>query len=163
MTLVQKHVTSIHTATNELLETLIKWSKNQAQTEEISDIYVRVGYEINIVCRAYNARGIDTQDLGPVPDLLKSILEQSLSEPTSIQSLDNFLSRIRDIINLNGLKQKQAELANQIPTQSDRPYPVDPFLLQLARFQHGDRTQNSPKRGDILIALREQPITLNPP
>ena len=46
----------------------------------MSDVYVRLGYEFNIACRAFNAIGVDTSDLGPVPDLLRSILEDTLSQ-----------------------------------------------------------------------------------
>lgn len=78
----------------------------------MSDVYVRLGYEFNIACRAFNSIGVDTGDLGPVPDLLRSILEETLSQEASQQSLDRFLPRIRDIIInlLHGLKKKQQRL-----------------------------------------------------
>ena len=55
---------------------------------------------------------MDTGDLGPVPDLLRAILEETLSQEASQQSLDRFLPRIRDIIInlLHGLKRKQQRL-----------------------------------------------------
>ncbi len=75
-------------------------------------MYVRLGYEFNIACRAFNAIGVETQDLGPVPDLLRGILEETLSQEASQASLDRFLPRIRDIIInlLHGLKRKQQRL-----------------------------------------------------
>jgi hypothetical protein len=78
----------------------------------VSDVYVRLGYEFNIACRAFNAIGVDTADLGPVPDLLRAILEDTLSQEASQASLDRYLPRIRDIIInlLQGLKKKQAKL-----------------------------------------------------
>lgn len=78
----------------------------------MSDVYVRLGYEFNLACRAFNSIGVDTQDLGPVPDLLRTILEDTLSQPASPQALDNYLPRIRDIIInlLQGLKRKQSKL-----------------------------------------------------
>ena len=78
----------------------------------MSDVYVRLGYEFNIACRAFTAIGVDTSDLGPVPDLLRAILEDTLSQEASPASLDRFLPRIRDIIInlLHGLKKKQQRL-----------------------------------------------------
>jgi len=55
---------------------------------------------------------VDTSDLGPVPELLRAILEETLSQEASSASLDRFLPRIRDIIItlLHGLKRKQQKL-----------------------------------------------------
>ncbi|KAF7505816.1 hypothetical protein GJ744_000391 [Endocarpon pusillum] len=112
MSQIEKSVTHLLVATKQLLETLTQWSRGQAQEEEVSDVYVRLGYEFNLACRAFSSIGVETSDLGPVPDLLRSILEDTLSQPASPQSLDNFLPRIRDIIInlLHGLKRKQAKL-----------------------------------------------------
>ena len=73
---------------------------------------MRLGYEFNIACRAFSAIGVDTSDLGPVPDLLRGILEDTLSQEASQASLDKYLPRIRDIIInlLHGLKKKQQRL-----------------------------------------------------
>ena len=56
--------------------------------------------------------GVETSDLGPVPELLRAILEETLSQEASPASLDRFLPRIRDIIItlLHGLKRKQQKL-----------------------------------------------------
>ena len=87
---------------------------------EVSDVYVRLGYEFNIACRAFNAIGVETQDLGPVPDLLRAILEETLSQEASQASLDQFLPRIRDIIInlLHGLKKKQLKLRQRNSRES---------------------------------------------
>lgn len=102
-------------ATKQLLETLTQWSRKHASENEVSDVYVRLGYEFNLACRAFNAIGVDTSDLGPVPDLLRTILEDTLSQDASPQSLDRYLPRIRDIIInlLHGLKKKQARLRSR--------------------------------------------------
>lgn len=115
MSQIEKSVTHLLVATKQLLETLTQWSRSQAQEEEVSDVYVRLGYEFNLACRAFNSIGVETTDLGPVPDLLRSILEDTLSQPASPQSLDNYLPRIRDIIInlLHGLKKKQAKLRSR--------------------------------------------------
>ena len=95
-----------------MLETLTQWSRHTATEGEVSDVYVRLGYEFNIACRAFNGIGVDTSDLGPVPELLRAILEETLSQEASSASLDKFLPRIRDIIItlLHGLKRKQQRL-----------------------------------------------------
>lgn len=112
---IEKSVTHLLVATKQLLETLTQWSRRQASENEVSDVYVRLGYEFNLACRAFTAIGVDTSDLGPVPDLLRTILEDTLSQDASPQSLDRYLPRIRDIIInlLHGLKKKQARLRSR--------------------------------------------------
>lgn len=112
-------------ATKQLLETLTQWSRKQASENDVSDVYVRLGYEFNLACRAFSAIGVDTSDLGPVPDLLRTILEDTLSQDASSQSLDRYLPRIRDIIInlLHGLKKKQARLRSRHQREDGRPSP----------------------------------------
>ena len=71
-----------------------------------------MGYEFNIACRAFTAINVDTSDLGNVPELLRHILESTLSQEASVESLEKYLPRIRDIIInlLHGLKRKQQKL-----------------------------------------------------
>jgi hypothetical protein len=71
-----------------------------------------LGYEFNIACRAFTAINVDTSDLGNVPELLRHILESTLSQEASVESLEKYLPRIRDIIInlLHGLKRKQQKL-----------------------------------------------------
>ncbi|KAK0514277.1 hypothetical protein JMJ35_002894 [Cladonia borealis] len=109
---IEKSVTHLLIATKQLLETLTQWSRHTATEGEVSDVYVRLGYEFNIACRAFNGIGVDTTDLGPVPELLRNILEETLSQEASPASLDRFLPKIRDIIItlLHGLKRKQQRL-----------------------------------------------------
>lgn len=109
---IEKSVTHLLIATKQLLETLTQWSRHTATEGEVSDVYVRLGYEFNIACRAFTTIGVDTADLGPVPELLRAILEETLSQEASPASLDKFLPRIRDIIItlLHGLKRKQQRL-----------------------------------------------------
>lgn len=73
---------------------------------------MRLGYEFNIACRAFTAINVDTSDLGNVPELLRHILESTLSQEASVESLERYLPRIRDIIItlLHGLKRKQQKL-----------------------------------------------------
>ena len=99
-------------ATKQLLETLTFWSRGSATEAEVSDVYVRLGSEFNIACRAFTAIGVETADLGNVPDALRTILESTLSQDASPASLDVYLPRIREIIInlLHGLKRKQSRL-----------------------------------------------------
>lgn len=110
-------------ATKQLLETLTQWSRHNATEAEVSDVYVRLGYEFNIASRAFNAIGVDTSDLGNVPDLLRSILEDTLSQEASPASLDRYLPRIRDIIInlLHGLKRKQQKLRQRQAKDENSP------------------------------------------
>ncbi|KAG9241937.1 actin interacting protein 3-domain-containing protein [Calycina marina] len=109
---IEKSVTHLLVATKQLLETLTQWSRHHATDAQVSDVYVRLGYEFNIACRAFTAINVDTSDLGNVPELLRHILESTLSQEASVESLEKYLPRIRDIIInlLHGLKRKQQKL-----------------------------------------------------
>ncbi|KAK4456926.1 actin interacting protein 3-domain-containing protein [Cladorrhinum samala] len=109
---IEKSVTHLLVATKQLLETLTQWSRGNATDTQVSDVYVRLGYEFNMACRAFTAINVDTSDLGNVPELLRNILEATLSQEASVESLDKYLPRIRDIIInlLHGLKRKQTRL-----------------------------------------------------
>lgn len=109
---IEKSVTHLLVATKQLLETLTQWSRGQATDTQVSDVYVRLGYEFNMACRAFTAINVDTSDLGNVPELLRNILEATLSQEASVESLEKYLPRIRDIIInlLHGLKKKQQKL-----------------------------------------------------
>ncbi|KAL4999591.1 actin interacting protein 3-domain-containing protein [Aspergillus recurvatus] len=122
---IEKSVTHLLVATKQLLETLTQWSRRQVSESEVSDVYVRLGYEFNLACRAFSAIGVDTSDLGPVPDLLRTILEDTLSQDASPQALDVFLPRIRDIIInlLHGLKRKQARLRSRQQKEDGKSVP----------------------------------------
>ncbi|KAB8596088.1 hypothetical protein FH972_025797 [Carpinus fangiana] len=117
---IEKSVTHLLVATKQLLETLTQWSRGAATETEVSDVYVRLGYEFNIACRSFISVGIDTSDLGPVPDTLRAILEDTLAQEASQQSLDRYLPRIRDIIInlLHGLKRKQQKLRQKTGRES---------------------------------------------
>jgi len=109
---IEKSVTHLLVATKQLLETLTQWSRGQATDTQVSDVYVRLGYEFNMACRAFSAINVDVSDLGNVPDSLRHILEATLSQEASSENLEKYLPRIRDIIInlLHGLKRKQHKL-----------------------------------------------------
>ncbi|CAZ86355.1 unnamed protein product [Tuber melanosporum] len=91
---IEKSVTQLLIATKQLLETLTAWSRQQATEAEVSDVYVRLGSE--------------------------TILESTLSQDASPQSLDVYLPRIREIIInlLHGLKRKQQKLRQKNTRES---------------------------------------------
>ncbi|KAK1775469.1 actin interacting protein 3-domain-containing protein [Copromyces sp. CBS 386.78] len=117
---IERSVTHLLVATKQLLETLTQWSRGNATDTQVSDVYVRLGYEFNMACRAFTAINVDIDDLGNVPELLRSILEATLSQEASAESLEKYLPRIRDIIInlLHGLKRKQHKLRQR--QQRDR-------------------------------------------
>lgn len=118
---IEKSVTHLLVATKQLLETLTQWSRGQATDTQVSDVYVRLGYEFNMACRAFTAINVDTSDLGNVPELLRHILEATLSQEASVESLEKYLPRIRDIIInlLHGLKRKQQKLRQKSSREKD--------------------------------------------
>lgn len=122
---IEKSVTHLLVATKQLLETLTQWSRGQATDAQVSDVYVRLGYEFNMACRAFTAINVDTSDLGNVPDLLRHILEATLSQEASAESLERYLPRIRDIIInlLHGLKRKQQRLRQRQARERDGAAP----------------------------------------
>lgn len=91
----------------------------------MSDVYVRLGYEFNIACRAFSAINVETNDLGNVPEELRHILESTLSQEASVESLDKYLPKIRDIIIglLHGLKRKQQKLRQKQNVSGDGVLP----------------------------------------
>ncbi|KAK6535184.1 Bud site selection protein 6 [Orbilia ellipsospora] len=117
---IEESVTNLLRATKELLETLTRWSRGQASEQDVSDVYVKLGSHFNIACRAFTAIGVETADLGNVPEILRTVLESTLSQPeASPQSLEIYLPRIREIIIdlLQGLKRKQKKLASRPPRE----------------------------------------------
>lgn len=124
---IEKSVTHLLVATKQLLETLTQWSRGTATDTQVSDVYVRLGYEFNMACRAFTAINVDTTDLGNVPESLRHILEATLSQEASTESLEKYLPRIRDIIInlLHGLKRKQQKLRQRQSKEKEGGPPED--------------------------------------
>ncbi|KAK9471670.1 actin interacting protein 3-domain-containing protein [Dipodascopsis tothii] len=143
---IEASVTRLLVATKQLLESLTQWARGEVSEQYVSDVYVRLGNEFNISCRAFYRLGIDVGDLGDVPTDLRVILEQALSEDQSQQSLDRFLPAIRNIIVnlLHGLKEKQARLRKIIASQSELP--------ALATAGPAPAQENSPIRRNATVS-----------
>ncbi|KAM5382868.1 hypothetical protein ACJZ2D_002259 [Fusarium nematophilum] len=162
---IEKSVTHLLVATKQLLETLTQWSRGQATDSQVSDVYVRLGYEFNMACRAFTAINVDTSDLGNVPDLLRHILEATLSQEASSESLEKYLPRIRDIIInlLHGLKRKQQKLRQKQARDRDgHAAPDRTTSVSTVGSAHSGLTnmleeglengfQGEPQRGDSLL------------
>ncbi|KAI5961520.1 BUD6 [Candida margitis] len=107
---IESCVTRLLVSTKHLLESLTQWAKQEADDKFVSDAYVKLGNDFRAATKAFTNSGIDTSDLGNVPQALRTILEAALSEAPSQENLDRFLPNIRNIIVtlLQNLKAKQA-------------------------------------------------------
>ena len=129
MSTIESTVTKLLVATKQLLESLTRWARGEASEQDVSDIYVNLGNEFNVACRAFLSAGIEVayvqknqmlmwiganyfSDLGDVPQALRVILEKALSEDAQQDNLERYLPSIREIIVnlLRQLKEKQALL-----------------------------------------------------
>ena len=112
MSSVESSVTKLLMSTKHLLQRLTQWSKGQANEKNISDAYVQLGNDFKLVSKHFKHSGLDVADLGDVPMSLRRVLEVALRESPSVETLDRYLPRIREIIVtlLDKLKVKQALL-----------------------------------------------------
>lgn len=167
---MMKTSTHILIATKELLENLTSWSRRQVSEEGVSNKYVRLGNEINDACRIFASMDLDTSDLGPVPDLLRDILEQILSQEPSQAILARYLPSIRDVVMnlLNGLKRQQTlvrkgakqstitDLAmNAVDEAETTPtWPKNPLFPKQHDIVTKEVVDNEVRVGDIVVAIR---------
>ncbi|CCF56097.1 hypothetical protein KAFR_0A06620 [Kazachstania africana CBS 2517] len=109
---VETTVTKLLMSTKHLLQVLTQWSKGAATGKMVSDAYVQLGNDFKLVTKFFTHSDIDVSDLGDVPMELRKVLEVTLREPASDDTLNKFLPSIRTIIVslLDRLKVKQAEL-----------------------------------------------------
>lgn len=56
---IESTVTRLLVATKQLLESLTQWARKEASEQEVSDIYVTLGNEFNIACRAFLSSGVE--------------------------------------------------------------------------------------------------------
>jgi hypothetical protein len=127
MSSIESIVTQLLVTTKLLLEGLTNWSKRRMTEKEVSDIYVKLGSELNTVVHIFGQSGIDMRleklfffiifkleigtyhqniknplfyrsDLINIPQDLRVCLETALSEEASPSALEAHLPKIRDII-----------------------------------------------------------------
>ena len=145
---VETCVTRLLVSTKHLLESLTQWARQEADDKFVSDAYVKLGNDFRAATKAFAHSGIDTSDLGNVPQALRTILEEALSEAPSQENLDRFLPNIRNIIVtlLQNLKAKQGRA--RIMSQ------------ERAREESRDRSSMSMDQGEG--GARETPSDTNP-
>jgi serine/threonine protein kinase len=124
--LVQKAVTETLLATKQLLNKLTEWSEKKASEDDISEAFVRCGYNFNMACHGLESVGIKTADIASFTPSLRTVLETTLSQDASPQALDLYLPRIRTIIidMLQRMKQKRELLnkgAQKVPAGTREP------------------------------------------
>ncbi|KAG4305333.1 hypothetical protein PORY_001503 [Pneumocystis oryctolagi] len=144
---VESSITKLLLATKKLLEVLNGWSHGTIEEREVSDVYVRLGNEFNFASAAFLSERIDISDLISIPEDLRVILESTLSEEASPETLERYLPRIRSIIInlLQGLKRKQAEYRSR----AERAY-TTPYKQKLESIQHfSSHAISSPSDGSI--------------
>ncbi|KAJ8516862.1 hypothetical protein ONZ45_g5859 [Pleurotus djamor] len=97
-------------STKQLQESLRLWSTGQASETEVSDVYVGFGTDLNVVIRAFSAHRIDMNDILSIPQDLRAVLEQCLSEDPSPEALETYMPGVRQVIYklLKGLQMKEA-------------------------------------------------------
>lgn len=109
---IETTVTKLLMSTKHLLQILTQWSKGGASGKVVSDAYVQLGNDFKLVSKFFSHAKVDISDLGDVPMDLRRVLEVTLREPASDETLNRYLPRIREIIVnlLDKLKVKQAQL-----------------------------------------------------
>ncbi|KAF8318739.1 AIP3-domain-containing protein [Clavulina sp. PMI_390] len=106
---VDSIVTRLLVAIKQLLEALQLWSTGVMSDVDVSNVYVQLGNEFNQAVTAFNSYRIDMTDLEDIPQSLREVLENALSNDASPAVLDIYLPQVRAIITtlLTGLRSKQ--------------------------------------------------------
>ncbi|KAK7060837.1 Bud site selection protein 6 [Paramarasmius palmivorus] len=107
---VESAVTRLLVSIKQLLEALTDWSNIKVDENYVSDVYVRLGNNFNAAVAAFGAFNIDMSELLSIPDDLRNVLEQCLSEDATVENLEVYLPTVRGIITnlLQGLRGKQS-------------------------------------------------------
>lgn len=111
---IETTVTKLLMSTKHLLQVLTQWSKGATSGRSVSDAYVQLGNDFKVVSKFFMHAKVDMSDVGDVPMALRRVLEVTLREPPSDETLNKHLPKIREIIVtlLDKLKVKQAILKN---------------------------------------------------
>ncbi|KAL5492268.1 BUD6 [Sanghuangporus weigelae] len=107
---VESAVTRLLVSIKQLLEALTLWSTLKVTETQVSDVYVRLGNDFNAAVAAFKSFDIDMGELQSVPEDLRAVLEQCLSEEATSSNLEIYLPSVRSIITnlLQGLRTKQS-------------------------------------------------------
>ncbi|KAH9846207.1 AIP3-domain-containing protein [Lenzites betulinus] len=136
---VESAVTRLLVSIKVLLESLTQWSKQILDENQVSDVYVRLGNDFNSAVAAFGAFGIEMNELSSVPDDLREVLEECLSEDATPDNLERFLPRVRKIITqlLQGLRAKQSIYRRIVQDHKQRPEGSD----RDSRLSRSDRVR----------------------
>lgn len=122
-------VTRLLVSTKVLLEGLTQWSIGNCTDEKISDMYVKLGNDLNAACAAFAREKISMSDLLNVPTELRTCLEACLSEEEASPAvLDQHMPAIKAIVVrlLQGLKTRQNQYRESLARRRDADVPPVP-------------------------------------
>ncbi|RHZ75741.1 hypothetical protein Glove_209g164 [Diversispora epigaea] len=124
---IENTVTQLLFTTKTLLEALTSWSLGLVNEQQVSNIYVKLGSELNTVVNLFSQSGVDMSNIAIIPQDLRVCLEKTLSEEASPTTLEQHLPSIKEIIVslLQGLKAKQV-IYRQVTDNSPPPPPPPP-------------------------------------
>ncbi|CAI4047104.1 hypothetical protein N7582_003988 [Saccharomyces uvarum] len=130
---IETTVTKLLMSTKHLLQILTQWSKGSTSGRSVSDAYVQLGNDFKVVSKFFTHAKVDMSDVGDVPMALRRVLEVTLREPPSDETLNKHLPKIREIIVtlLDKLKVKQAILKNM---QQEHRISIKPHHQQNPSF-----------------------------
>ncbi|KAF8817093.1 WD40 repeat-like protein [Phlegmacium glaucopus] len=95
---VPSTVQNLLLSTKRLQEVLHLWSVEQATEGDVSDVYVKIGNELNLTISAFAQHQIDMSDIHSIPGDLRVVLERCLSEDPSPEVLETFMPEVRDVL-----------------------------------------------------------------
>ncbi|KAF8799217.1 hypothetical protein BYT27DRAFT_7150003 [Phlegmacium glaucopus] len=94
---VPSTVQNLLLSTKRLQEVLRLWSVEQATEGDVSDVYVKIGTELNLTINAFAQHKIDMSDVHSIPGDLRVVLERCLAEDPSPEVLETFMPEIRNV------------------------------------------------------------------
>ncbi|TFK25145.1 hypothetical protein FA15DRAFT_373637 [Coprinopsis marcescibilis] len=102
-------VQSLLSSTRRLQEVLKDWSRARATVTDVSDVYVQIGTEFNVIIQAFAYHQIDLSDIHSVPQDMRNILEVCLAEEPTQDALNQYLPELKQVLVklLRGLETRQ--------------------------------------------------------
>lgn len=109
---LENNIANLINSTKVFLKALTRWTKKLETQKSISNHYVTLGNDFQVVVKQFTAISIDMTNMRNVPRELRQILEKALKEEPSNESLDKYWPSIKEIIEylLNTIKMKRIEL-----------------------------------------------------
>ncbi|KAI3614516.1 hypothetical protein WG66_009639 [Moniliophthora roreri] len=106
---VESSVTRFLVSIKQLLRVLSEWSHLKVDENGVSDVYVQTINDFHTSVMAFAMLEINMSELESVPEDLRHVLEECLSEEASVPALMIYLPKVRQIITnvLEVLREKQ--------------------------------------------------------